>query len=160
MNCQQIFTLAQASEMLPKLKAMLSLAKEELSEQACQLKEAVAEYERCEQDLAQMKPANSTDAIAIDHLRACRQQFEQAIQSVTACQQNYNDCLKTWLERFSETGVLLRDLNSGLLDFPARQGKFEYFLCWHLGEDEIGYWHMCSDGFVGRRPLSVLSEYM
>src|SRR3954454_4582065 len=50
-------------------------------------------------------------------------------------------------------GVLIKDLDSGLLDFPARRDGEEVLLCWQLGEDEIGYWHGADEGFAGRKPL-------
>lgn len=58
-----------------------------------------------------------------------------------------------------ETGVNLRDIRSGLLDFPDRNGNFEYFLCWKLGEKDVQYWHPIDEGFIGRKPLAVLAEY-
>jgi hypothetical protein len=51
-------------------------------------------------------------------------------------------------------GVLVKDLDAGLVDFPAdRQGE-TVLLCWQLGEDEVAWWHGVEDGFAGRRPLS------
>jgi hypothetical protein len=52
-----------------------------------------------------------------------------------------------------ERGILLRDLESGLLDFPAmRQGQ-PVFLCWRLGEPEVSWWHPRDRGFSSRQPL-------
>ncbi|MGH7609271.1 MAG: DUF2203 domain-containing protein [Candidatus Dormibacteria bacterium] len=52
-----------------------------------------------------------------------------------------------------EHGILLRDLNSGLVDFPSSREGQAVFLCWRLGEAEIGFWHPRSSGFADRRPL-------
>jgi len=52
-----------------------------------------------------------------------------------------------------ELGVEVKDLDEGLVDFPALRGGETVLLCWQLGEDEIGYWHSPEDGFAGRRPL-------
>ena len=49
--------------------------------------------------------------------------------------------------------VVLRDLERGLVDFPAMRGGREIYLCWEEGEDEIGFWHEPDAGFGGRRPL-------
>jgi hypothetical protein len=49
--------------------------------------------------------------------------------------------------------VVLRDLDRGLVDFPSIRDGREVFLCWELGEDEIGYWHDLDAGYGGRRPL-------
>jgi hypothetical protein len=49
--------------------------------------------------------------------------------------------------------VVLRDLERGLVDFPAMRGGEEVYLCWEAGEDEIGYWHGLEAGYGGRQPL-------
>lgn len=52
-------------------------------------------------------------------------------------------------------GAEVKDLDTGLIDFPAlRQGE-TVLLCWQLGEAEIGFWHRLDDGFTGRRPLPL-----
>ena len=50
-------------------------------------------------------------------------------------------------------GAVVKDPDSGLVDFPARVEGEEAFLCWRLGEDEIAYWHGLDEGFAGRKPL-------
>ena len=50
-------------------------------------------------------------------------------------------------------GIVLRDLDRGLVDFPALRDGREVYLCWEEGEPEIGFWHEPQDGFGGRRPL-------
>jgi hypothetical protein len=57
------------------------------------------------------------------------------------------------LDRLREWDIVLRDISTGLVDFPAEMEGREAFLCWKLGEDEIGFWHSPDDGFQGRRPL-------
>jgi hypothetical protein len=49
--------------------------------------------------------------------------------------------------------VVLRDLDRGLVDFPAIRDGEEVYLCWLLEEEEIGFWHAPDAGFAGRRPL-------
>jgi hypothetical protein len=52
-------------------------------------------------------------------------------------------------------GVQVKDLDLGLIDFPAKhpeQGD-TVLLCWHLGEDEVAHWHGLEEGFAGRKPL-------
>ncbi|HEY7002847.1 MAG TPA: DUF2203 domain-containing protein [Gaiellaceae bacterium] len=54
-----------------------------------------------------------------------------------------------------ETGVQVKDLDRGLVDFPARHpenGEL-VLLCWHLGEDRVAHWHGLEEGFAGRKPL-------
>jgi hypothetical protein len=50
-------------------------------------------------------------------------------------------------------GALVKDLDDGLVDFPARRGAEEILLCWRLGEEEIAFWHGLDEGFSGRKPL-------
>jgi len=52
------------------------------------------------------------------------------------------------------TGALLKDINLGLVDFPALQGGREIYLCWKYGEETISFWHEIDAGFSGRQPLS------
>ena len=52
-------------------------------------------------------------------------------------------------------GVEVKDLDEGLVDFPALHRGETVLLCWQLGEDEIGYWHSVEAGFAGRRPLPL-----
>jgi hypothetical protein len=57
------------------------------------------------------------------------------------------------IERIRELGVLLKDLDSGLLDFPHEKDGRVVFLCWRPPEERIGYWHEIQDGYRGRQPL-------
>jgi hypothetical protein len=59
------------------------------------------------------------------------------------------------VEELQALGVLVKDLDQGLVDFPARNGDDEVLLCWRLGEDEVAFWHALDDGFAGRRPLPI-----
>jgi hypothetical protein len=59
------------------------------------------------------------------------------------------------VDEIGEHGAQVKDLDEGLIDFPAlRQGE-TVLLCWKLGEDAIRYWHRVEDGFAGRRPLPL-----
>ena len=57
------------------------------------------------------------------------------------------------IERIRELGVLLKDLDTGLLDFPHERDGRIVFLCWHPPEEQIGYWHEIQAGYQGRKPL-------
>jgi hypothetical protein len=54
-----------------------------------------------------------------------------------------------------ELGLLVKDLDEGLVDFPALHGEEEVLLCWRLGEDEVAFWHSLDEGFAGRKPLPI-----
>jgi hypothetical protein len=55
-----------------------------------------------------------------------------------------------------ERGAEVKDVDEGLIDFPALHHGETVLLCWKLGEDEIRYWHRIEDGFAGRRPVEEL----
>jgi hypothetical protein len=57
------------------------------------------------------------------------------------------------IERISELGVVLKDLDMGLLDFPHERGGRVVFLCWHPPEESVEYWHELDAGYAGRQPL-------
>jgi hypothetical protein len=58
-----------------------------------------------------------------------------------------------WLD---DRDIVLRDIATGLLDFPALAGGRPVWLCWHLGEDRVGFWHGTEEGFADRKPLAAL----
>ena len=55
--------------------------------------------------------------------------------------------------RIRELGVLLKDLDMGLLDFPHERDGRVVFLCWHPPEERVEYWHEIDAGYAGRQPL-------
>jgi hypothetical protein len=59
------------------------------------------------------------------------------------------------VDEIAEHGAQVKDLDSGLIDFPALHRGETVLLCWQLGEDEIAWWHHAEDGFAGRRPLPL-----
>jgi hypothetical protein len=59
------------------------------------------------------------------------------------------------VDELQRLGLQVKDLDEGLVDFPALRGDDEVLLCWRLGEDEVAYWHTVADGFAGRRPLPL-----
>src|SRR5690349_7325071 len=63
------------------------------------------------------------------------------------------EILKSALNRILETGCIIKDLDVGLLDFPAVIDKQDVYLCWKLGEDRIRFYHRQDEGFAGRKPL-------
>ena len=62
------------------------------------------------------------------------------------------------IEDLESIGVVLKGLEQGLLDFPAKRFDEEIWLCWKEGETEIKFWHEKNSGFMGRKPISVSNE--
>ena len=60
-----------------------------------------------------------------------------------------------WLD---EREIVLRDIATGLLDFPALAAGRPVWLCWCLGEDRVGFWHGTDEGYASRRPLAALPD--
>ena len=76
--------------------------------------------------------------------RTLEEEFEREGAAVAAC-----------VAQLEELGVLVKDLDRGLVDFPALRDGEEVLLCWEVGEDEIAFWHGVDEGFAGRKPLPL-----
>ena len=61
--------------------------------------------------------------------------------------------VKRAVEQLQRLGVLVKDLDRGLVDFPTLRDGEEVLLCWRVGEEEIAHWHGVDEGFAGRKPL-------
>jgi hypothetical protein len=61
--------------------------------------------------------------------------------------------LREDVEALAAAGIILRDPDGGLVDFPSRREGRTIYLCWRLGEDRVDHWHDASSGFAGRRTL-------
>lgn len=61
--------------------------------------------------------------------------------------------LKRLIEEIMARSILIKDLNTGLIDFPHWREGEEVLLCWQSGEEDISFWHNLEDGFAGRQPL-------
>ena len=76
--------------------------------------------------------------------RTLEEQFERETEEVARC-----------VEQLERLGVVVKDLDRGLVDFPALRHGEEVLLCWQVGEDEVAYWHGLEEGFAGRKPLPL-----
>jgi hypothetical protein len=77
----------------------------------------------------------------------------EKLAAVRVEHQRLAETMKSALERILSTGCVIKDLDVGLLDFPAVINNEEVFLCWKLGEDRIRFYHRQDEGFSGRKPL-------
>jgi hypothetical protein len=63
------------------------------------------------------------------------------------------DRLRDLAQEINDSGIILKDAKLGLVDFPTLWEDREVYLCWHLGESNIQFWHEIDIGFAGRQPL-------
>jgi len=61
--------------------------------------------------------------------------------------------VRRMLEALNEAGIVVRDLDRGLIDFPSLLEDHEIYLCWELGEDAVDFWHELDSGYRGRQPF-------
>jgi hypothetical protein len=61
--------------------------------------------------------------------------------------------LRQRLQFLEQVGVVLKDIQIGLIDFPARHEGRDIYLCWHLGEESVAYWHEKDEGYRNRKPI-------
>jgi hypothetical protein len=67
------------------------------------------------------------------------------------------DQMQASVARIDGWGITLRDIDTGMIDFPALVSGRQVWLCWQLGEGSVAWWHELEDGFAGRRPLIDLA---
>jgi hypothetical protein len=128
------FSLDEAQSLLPVLEALLR--------RAIDAKKSAEDLELQLQELSQR--VFFAGGMLLDIAQVGRQQ--QALRS--AVQQ-----AKDAVQEIDSIGVQVKDLDTGLLDFPCRLGDDVVLLCWKLGESKITHWHTVDAGFQGRRPL-------
>jgi len=62
------------------------------------------------------------------------------------------------IEDLEDLGVIVKSIDEGLVDFPAKRFDEDVWLCWKVGEEEVRFWHGKDEGFMGRKPLPVSDE--
>jgi hypothetical protein len=68
------------------------------------------------------------------------------------------ETLREQVDEIQETGCIIKDIEVGLVDWPALHHGREVLLCWKYGEREVAWWHDMDAGFAGRRPVSELDD--
>ena len=126
------FSVSDANEILPLVIKKFNYAKK-----------AKAEVMKMEQQLtSEITPTTSLEEYTVNK--------RKLNSSITKFYQSIED--------LENTGVSLKGLDEGLLDFPAKRFDEEIWLCWKDGETEIKFWHEKDSGFMGRKPISVSNE--
>lgn len=127
------FTLEEANRLLPRLRPIL----EELI--------AVRREMGIKHDKMEMLRAHVRGNGATAEGRA----FAKLKEELESMAQE----LRRGIEQIHQFGCLVKDLDTGLIDFPALRLGEEVFLCWRLGESSIAFWHTLQEGFAKRKPL-------
>ncbi len=76
-----------------------------------------------------------------------------SVEAIRSSRQTSGDRLRVALEEIQDLGCLVKDLEKGLIDFPTLLRGEEVYLCWHLGEADIQFWHGVHEGFNGRKTI-------
>ncbi len=129
----KLFTLAQANSLLPHLALRLR----RLIDARTALRSHQAMIEEFRTRAMQHGGAQPTPG-----LRNAKGEIERL-----------SAVLREEIGEVESLGCLVKDLDLGLVDFPARRGEKTVLLCWRLGEPTIRFWHGVDEGFAGRKPL-------
>lgn len=129
----RLFTLEEAAEALVALRPV--------AERMVDLRRA---QQRSVERLATLRRtiAGNGGSISAGEAAQLSAEVDQLSAAVAAC-----------VDRLSADGVQVKDVDSGLLDFPSLRDGREILLCWRVGEERIAYWHGADEGFAGRKPL-------
>ena len=132
----KFFTLQQAEKILPDVSSAI---REAISRKA-QYEHIESEWQSFSQRMAIL------GGVHVDRARVLER--KNARQESAAA-------LKRALDRVQEFGCLVKDLDTGLIDFPTLFQGEEVYLCWKLGEEGIQFWHGLNEGFRGRKPIDA-----
>ncbi|MEJ5367497.1 MAG: DUF2203 domain-containing protein [Bryobacteraceae bacterium] len=136
---KRYFTLKTAREALMTVRRTMA-----------QLAELKSRLESCRGPVARLREqAWLTGGLHVDPEQAVSV-FRRAIEA--------EEELREVLESLSGMGVIVRDLEAGIVDFPALSRGREVMLCWKTGEEDILWWHGADEGFQGRKPVDAEFE--
>lgn len=79
----------------------------------------------------------------------------QMVAEKAAAMDAFVEGLTKKVSELEDLGVLVKDLDYGLVDFPAERYGERVLLCWRYGEPEVGYWHKPTEGYMGRKSLKI-----
>lgn len=128
------FTLDEAQSLLPVLEALLK--------RAIEARSAGAEVEEQLQELSRRIFLSGGLFVDVESVRKQRSEYDAQMHK-----------LKDSLSEIEAIGVQVKDLDTGLLDFPCLLDGETVLLCWKMGESRIEFWHTLEGGFAGRQPL-------
>jgi hypothetical protein len=133
------FTLHDAHMLLPTLESLLR--------SAINSKKLIEAVDAELQDVAHRVFLNGGTLVNVVEIARRKAERERAVQRA-----------KDAVAEIHATGVLVKDIDIGLLDFPCKVEGEIVLLCWKLGEEKIGHWHSTEEGFAGRKPIDERIE--
>src|SRR6266850_169393 len=133
------FTLQDAQMLLPTLESLLRTA--------IQSKKLIEDVEAELQDVAHRVFLNGGTLVNVVEVARRKAERERAVQRA-----------KDAIAEIHATGVQVKDIDIGLLDFPCKVEGEIVLLCWKLGESKITHWHSTEEGFAGRKPIDERIE--
>ena len=133
------FTLQDAQMLLPTLESLLRTA--------IQSKKLIEDVEAELQDVAHRVFLNGGTLVNVVEVARRKAERERAVQRA-----------KGAIAEIHATGVQVKDIDIGLLDFPCKVEGEIVLLCWKLGESKITHWHSTEEGFAGRKPIDERIE--
>jgi hypothetical protein len=133
-DMSRTFTITEAEALLPVLESLLR--------SAMQAKSLIDEVDAEQQALANRIFVNGGTLVNIVQVARRKAEHEKALQKA-----------KDAVAEIDATGVQVKDLDIGLLDFPCAVGDEVILLCWKLGEKKITHWHGMAEGFASRKPI-------
>jgi len=133
-DMSRTFTVTEAEALLPVLESLLR--------SAIQAKALIEEVDTEQQTLSNRIFVNGGTLVDIVSVARRKAERDKALQKA-----------KDAVAEIDATGVQVKDLDIGLLDFPCVVGDDVILLCWKLGEKKITHWHGIQEGFAGRKPI-------
>jgi hypothetical protein len=150
----RFYDIDAANATLPEVRDILSLLAEHRLE-LIRLRDRVLELQN--QEEAREQGGAEDETVAGGEALGRRDVAVADEKRLRLRMQGIIDQMQASAARLEELSITLRDIQTGLIDFPALVSGRQICLCWRLGEDRIEWWHELSEGFGGRRRLSDLA---
>ncbi len=115
------------------------------------LPEVVKKFEMI---LAKKSSVSRAQAILESATNASLSDFILAKQQLNRAVTEYYLAIQT----LEDTGVIIKSIEQGLLDFPAKMFDDDVWLCWKYNEEAVSFWHEKDSGFINRKPLETSDE--
>lgn len=143
----RFYTIDKANERLPEVRVILERLRDQRRELIALRDELAARRRQAE---ATTPPQPGRRSPASDAAASGTAEEPEAIR---LRMRGIIDQMEAAVQQLIDWDITLRDIETGLIDFPALANGRQIWLCWRLGEDEIAWWHELEAGFAGRRPL-------